>query len=525
MLMKQCYLENNPLKLFTFILVLFVFTFAPDLSKAQATYQPYSYQFYQKFNKVQYSWETKQHTAVKPIIIDSIMLPLYDSLMNVGVRERSSWFGRKLWNEHLIDVQEEDFTFYADFIPDFQIGRDFAGQGKTTWLNTRGFQAGGSIKDKFFFYTSGYENQGVFPEYINDYITENRVVPGQMYGKLGSDEQDWTYVSALVSYFPAKNLNFSLAYDKNFIGDGYRSMLLSDISSNSTSFKFNGTFGDISISSIWSYMLDPREKINEDNRRSGSQRKWGAFQYLDWNVDNRFSVGLFHSLLWGNRKSDLESSLLEPGIDYRNGVKSMMQIGLNSKYKVLPNASLYGQLLLNKKMAAQIGFRGFDAFGIKNFNFLGEYNFAKPYTYANEDPLASYSNYSQPLAHPFGANFREFVGILNYSYSKFDFSLQGNYGTYGLDPLLENGMRDNYGKDIYKPYNKDLAYDGSIGQGLKTNMMYVDGRVSYVLNPKYNLRLEVGGVLRRESNNEWKKNTGMLTLGLRASFRNLYYDF
>src|SRR5690606_8188005 len=123
-------------------------------------------------------------TAIKPLIIDSVIQPLYDSIMNIGVGERSTWLGRKIWNEHLVDVQAEDFTFYADFIPDFQVGYDFAGGGKTTWLNTRGFQAGGSIKDKFFFYTSGYENQGVFPDYINDYIVENRVVPGQMYGKL-----------------------------------------------------------------------------------------------------------------------------------------------------------------------------------------------------------------------------------------------------------------------------------------------------------------------------------------------------
>src|SRR5690606_33610550 len=227
-------------------------------------------------------------------------------------------------------------------------------------------------------------------------------VPGQMFGKLGTDEQDWTYVSAIVSYSPVKNLNFSLAYDKNFIGDGYRSMLLSDISSNSTSFKFNGSFGDVSVLSIWSYMLDPRERLNEDSERSTSQKKWGNFQYVDWNVTNRFSVGLFHSLLWGNGSSESDS-------------KGVMQVGLNSKYKVLKNASIYGQLLLNKEMAAQIGFRGFDAFGIKNLNFLGEYNLAKPYSYANDDPLFSYSNYSQPLAHPFGANFNEVVGIMNYS--------------------------------------------------------------------------------------------------------------
>lgn len=488
-----------------FTLLLF-FIFVPVLTRAQATYQPYSYHFYQKFNKVQYSWETNRHTAVKPMIIDSIMTPVYDSLMNVGVRERLTWVGRKLWNEHLIDVKGEDYTFYGDFIPDFQIGRDFGGDGKNTWLNTRGFQLGGTISDKFFFYTSAYENQGVFPAYVNDFILENEVVPGQMYGKLGTDQQDWAYASAIVSYSPVQNLNFTIAYDKNFIGDGYRSMLLSDVSSNSTFFKFNGLFGDVQVTSIVSYMLDPRESIN-DKSRSRSLRKWGAFQYADWNISNRFSLGVFHSFIWANRDNA--------------GVGDMMQVGLNTKYKVFRKASFYGQLLLSKKLSGQLGVRGFDALGVKDLNFLAEYNFAKPYSYADNDPLTGYSNYSQSLAHPLGANFREFVGIANYSYKKFDFSLQGNYGLYGLD--VEES--DNYGKDLFKPYDAGLTHDGAIGQGLKTNMVYADAKVAYVVNPKYNLRLEAGAGLRRESNSEWTNTSTLITLGLRASFRNLYYDF
>lgn len=491
-----------------------------DAAKAQMTYQPYSYHFYQKLNRSLYNKNTKIHTAIKPMVLDSVTELLYDSLMNVGYVERSTWGGRKLWNEHLIDVQKDDYTFYADFIPDFQIGRDFAGGGKTTWLNTRGFQAGGTISDKFFFHTSGYENQGVFPDYVDEFINENRVVPGQMYGKIGKETQDWAYVSAIVSYAPVKNIHLSLAYGKDFIGDGYRSMLLSDISSNKTSFKFNGTFGDVSIMSIWSYMLNPRETENEEFGRSRSLRKYGAFQYVDWNATNELSLGVFHSLLWGNRSSVFympDSS----GLALPEGESNMMQVGVNAKYKVLDKAALYGQVLLSRNVAAQIGFRGFDAFGIQNLNFLGEFNMAQPYSYADGDPLTSYSNYHQPLAHPFGANFNEFVGIVNYSIQKFDFSIQGNYGKYGLDP----NQADNYGKNIFKPYYEPHDQGSSIGQGLSTSLAYLDGRVAYILNPKYNLRLEAGATFRRESNSEWKKSTGMLTLGLRASFRNLYYDF
>ena len=121
-----------------------------------------------------------------------------------------------------------------------------------------------------------------------------------------------------------------------------------------------------------------------------------------------------------------------------------------------------------------------------------------------------------------GANFRELVGIVNYSYKRFDVSVQGNYSVYGLD---ENDDVNN-GKDIFKSYRTiENMYGNEIGQGLKTNLGYLDGRVSYLFNPKYNLRLELGGVLRRESNDLGRNTSAMLTFGLRSSFRNLYYDY
>src|SRR5690606_30976799 len=146
------------------------------------------------------------------------------------------------------------------------------------------------------------------------------------------------------------------------------------------------------------------------------------------------------------------------------GSPDKMHLGLNAKYKVLNNVAVYGQFLLGEftakeffagngyihnKWGAQLGLSGFNAFGVKNLNFLGEVNLVRPYTYSHYDPVSNYSHFSQPLAHPLGANFREFVGIANYSVNRFDISVQGNYSTYGLDPDAET----NYGKDIFKSYN------------------------------------------------------------------------
>ncbi|MNE52844.1 hypothetical protein D3C80_1475370 [compost metagenome] len=169
-----------------------------------------------------------------------------------------------------------------------------------------------------------------------------------------------------------------------------------------------------------------------------------------------------------------------------------------------------------------MGLRGADLFKVENLNYLAEFNAARPYTYAHFDRVSSYGAMNQPLAHPFGANFKEVLGIVNYSYKRFDVQGQLIYAQYGLDP---NGM--NYGKDIFKPYTTKVAdYGNKIAQGIKTNLYFAEGRVSYLLNPKYNLRIEVGGVMRKESNAvNASNNTALFTFGLRSTFRNLYQDF
>src|SRR3546814_4219886 len=59
-----------------------------------------------------------------------------------------SWLGRKIYNEHLIESNQNNSHFYADILPDLSLGRDFAGGGKNTFVRTLGAQIGGNINDK-----------------------------------------------------------------------------------------------------------------------------------------------------------------------------------------------------------------------------------------------------------------------------------------------------------------------------------------------------------------------------------------
>ena len=527
-----------------FKLIFFLLTLSSGQKAfAQLIYQPYSYQLYQKLNNNIYSPATGLHTSIKPLLISetSDIRYGYDSLMGSSIDYKSeSWMRRKIFHEHLIEIKNKEFTFYGDFLPDLILGkgRDL-NEKKNTYLNTRGYQLFGTIGSKFFFYTSGYENQARFTKYEMDYIAKVGMVPGQAYDRTTtSGSKDWAYVTALIGYKPNKNISIELGEDKTFIGDGYRSMLLSDYAAAYPLLRVTANLSKhVQYMAMWSYMQD--QKAVPFNSFSNNRRKWGAFHYIDWTITNRASFGFFNALIAeeANDKGEghgFDLNYINP-IFFSSSLRPSGTIpdhtlfGFNGKYKVLNKTTVYGQLLFDQSISPntnsnkswQLGFRGFDFLKQKNLNYLFEYNTAGAYTYSNQNPINSYTQLNEPLAHPYGANFSELLGIVNYSIRKFDFQGKILYSKYGLD--INN---INYGKNITLSNNVNLP-SGILTnrQGLATTLKFAEGTIAYLINPKYNLRLEVGAVLRDEQNVLGDKKTAILSFGLRSSFRNLYHDF
>jgi hypothetical protein len=540
--MKYSYLHKKVLFLF------FVFLLSSVSVFAQLIYQPYSYQFYQKLNSDVYNPSTKNHTSLKPYFINdsSWLKHSYDSLMQVnGSGEGKSWFHRALFNQHLFDVKHTDYTFYADYLTDFGFGREFI-DGKNTNINTRGVQLGGTIGSKFFFYTDIYENQGKFANYEATYIKATGMVPGQAPDRAVNGQttvvnsSDWSYSTALIGYEPCKALSVVLGVDKTFIGDGYRSVLLSDYSASYPLLRATINLGkNVQYMAMWAY-LDDLAATRFDFNTSGAndRRKWAVFHYIDWSVTNRASVGFFNALIaaetddFGNRHG-FDANYINPvffsrSIGPSGGIADHTLFGFNAKYKVLDKTTVYGQLLFDQatntatnRNAFQIGLRGSDLFKVSKLNYLFEYNTASPYTYATQYPIVNYSQFNEPLAHPFGGNFKEYLGIMNYSAGKFDLQGQLTYAQYGL-----NTIGVNYGKDITLPDNAFIPIgNSSTGQGLATTLKYAEGTVGYMINPKSNFRIEAGALLREEKNSVTDTKTVLITFGLRSSFRNLYHDF
>lgn len=519
---------------------------------AQVGQEPYSYQHFQKYNQVLYSPTSRLHTASKPLLPSAALTERMDSIKQGELQIHTDPFWSKFFNEHQVAVNQENFTFYGDFLPDVGVGKEFGnGANRSTWLGSFGLQVGGTIHQKLSFYANVFQNRAVLPTYLDDYSRYSGVIPGQGYAHhLAGNVKDWRYATARVTYDVSPYLQATLAYDKNHIGDGYRSLLLSDFSANYGQLKLSGNIGNVQYTSVIALMNDPHNARLDSLAFSssyGDGKKWGVFQYFDYNATNRLSVGFFQSITWANSneagKRGFDFNYINPFIFLRPVESSnarspdKMFLGLNAKYKALANVSIYGQFLLGEfsskdffsgkgyahnKWGAQIGARGFDLFKVKNLNFLAEYNVVRPYTYQHFTSISNYSNNGEALAHPRGANFKELLALVNYSWKRWDFSVEGMYTLYGTDPADHT----NYGSDIFQSYTSiPNLYGNFIGQGIKNNLYFADVKAAYVLNPAYNLRLEVGYSQRYHKQEEAKtSNVGIFSVGLRSSFRNFYGD-
>ncbi|MDB5140462.1 MAG: hypothetical protein JWR12_2378 [Mucilaginibacter sp.] len=529
------------------LLIASIILLSVNIGKSQAVYLPYSYQLDQKFNSTIYSTGTSFHTSLKPFLIDSVLSPTYNAIMQRSIDTgRKGWIPRKIFNEHLFDVKNKDFTFYGDYLTDFQFGRDISNHLNTN-VNTRGYQFGGTVGSKFFFYTSGYENQGKFPLYLSNYISSIGFVPGQAYernqsfGGKGGPSKDWSYATTILSYTPIKQLNITLGEDKTFIGDGYRSLLLSDFAANYPLLRLTANVGKVQYMMMWAYLEDIN--LPKFDSFGNNRRKWAAFHYLDWNVNNRLSLGFFNAIIVpeaddkGNFHG-FDANLVNPvlfvsALGSNAAQPDNVLMGFTGKYKIFDKTAVYAQLLLdrfnagdffssnntNNTNGVQLGIRGADLFKVTNFNYLLEFNTVKPYTYSSSQPISSYTDYSEPLGDPLGANFREFIGILNYQVGRLDFMGQLNYSNFGIDP-----SKADYGMNVNLPFSPTVNTT-TVGQGIATNLFYAQGSVSLLINPKTNLRLELGGIYRDQKNSLANSKTAFVTFGIRSTFRSIYSDF
>ncbi|MGB0892710.1 MAG: gliding motility protein RemB, partial [Flavobacteriaceae bacterium] len=107
------------------------------------------------------------HTTIKPYIYSDVNKYFdFEAEKKQFLKpEKKSWFGRKLWNEHLLQVKHKDYWLTADFLVDVQLGKDNSDNVSYTFNNTRLFTINGGLGKNLSFSSTIYESQGRFANY------------------------------------------------------------------------------------------------------------------------------------------------------------------------------------------------------------------------------------------------------------------------------------------------------------------------------------------------------------------------
>lgn len=511
-----------------------------------AQYVPLDNVYYDRITEKYQANNKSLISSMKPILMQDMdsIADIENTLYKVpGTSKHEHTFVyRKLFNENLIRYRTKDFSITADPVFNFGLGYDFK-ESKNTWINTRGLSVTGILGNSLSFNTELYESQAVFASWPSAFITATGVVPGQGSVKAFKETGvDYFNSNGYVSYSPSKYVNMTMGYGKNFIGEGYRSMLLSDASFSYPYLKLTANFKSVKYTVLYNQFIDRSSSLSPE---FGMDRKWATMHYLQVMLWGRLNLGLFDAIVWENADSTghrgfdvqyLNPIILLRPVEESFGSPDNALVGSTFSVRINKHFNVYGQLVLDEfklsemtansgwwanKFGYQLGVSGWNLFNIPALNARLEYNQARPYTYAHGVTIESYGHYNQPLAHPLGANFREFIAMGSYTRGNWMATLKMNFAMYGVDTAGKD-----FGKNIFISYNNRVSeYGNEIGQGLKTNLAVADVSLSYLLNRRTNMRIEAGITTRKESNKDWDKQMQYIYFGIRTGLRNIYYDF
>jgi len=402
-------------------------------------------------------------------------------------------------------------------------------------LFSYGVDARGTILHKLGFSFFAVNNTERLPAYMSDWVNRYQVPGVGNYQQKAGKKINYWDVRGTIQTSVTKSIDLQLGYDRNFIGNGYRSLFLSDVGYNNAFFKVNVRAWKINLQSLY-IQLEPQDGIVN----SKDTKKYLRINTVGINAAKWLNISVFDAVVMG-RKNGFDFNYLLPvtflrAMEQQSGSPDNALFGVNVKANLAGKVQLYGSILLDEfnlteikarsgwwanKFGYQAGVKYIDAFNIKNLDLQLETNRVRPFTYTHFDSVSNYSAFNQPIAHPLGANFHEFIALANFQATRrLNLNAKLVYYQQGLDSL---GF--DMGSNILINYNnRPRSYGWKVGSGNKATCMYFAAVATYELLNNWFVDFSI---MQRNFKTQLsgETNTSMFTIGLRINIARREFDF
>jgi hypothetical protein len=475
------------------------------------------------------------HATLKPFITGQ-------TIQYANINKRLNRFYHQ-FTEMDIDFPHNRYQFTVLPLIDLEYGMDFLKQ-KPIHRLAGGALARIDINRDFSLQMQYLGGRNQNPNFLQDFYSQYYILPGEgrAYG-LSNNVQTFDQLTGFISYSPHRLLNLQLGKGKHFIGNGYRSLLLSDVANNYPYFKLTTNPWKIQYQFMAAWFKD---LYTENGIKQQYTNKYGIFHTLSWNISRWINFTVFENVIWqgsdSTRQRGFEPSYLNPVIffrpvEYSLGSSDNSMLGANLHLKITKRLELYGQLALDefllKEIRAQNGWwankYGLQA-GIKywyqpnhhsTFKFQVEYNYVRPYTYTHGSVQQNYAHFNQALAHPFGANFKEWFVQAQYIYKQWQLSAGLVRADIGVGTFNQN-----VGQNIFQSYtSRTKEFGNTTGQGQEKRLFNSELKLSYTVLPALNLRAELAYQqynIQNKALGDWR--TPAVYIRLTSSIYNRYRD-
>lgn len=403
------------------------------------------------------------------------------------------------------DYTNEDFSIVAQPVSVTDVfGIENTNLGNSNYfMMNNGAIIQGSINNKVHFFSRVISDFDRYQPHVRRYINQNEAIPGRGYytrpNEFGGLDSLYDNINAVgyIDFKATKNINLQFGHGRNFIGNGMRSMVLSDEGHSYLYLKINTKFGKFDYENIFAEM---RQFSTIPTSTGDLAKKYLTAHHLSFNVTKNLNVGIYEGIV-SARGNGVELQYLNPIIFYRSVERDLDSpdnffIGADIKWNFAKRFQLYGQLGVDElhfsqlipdpdswahKFALQGGLKYIDVFGIDHLDAQVEFNRVRPYTYTHFTEETTYTHFNQPLAHPLGANFTEFLAVLRYQPTDKLFMtfkmMQANIGRDTLD--------SNWGSNIFTVYRTRPSNSVTVGQGVSTNILMFDFQAEYMIFHNY----------------------------------------